>query len=367
MGVGEEVSALPGGGAELAGILRSVNGSPDTIRAVATRWRGAASALSDNTRVLRTAVTNIDSAWEGASADAFVTHMRAYGLAGDGLRDALRAAATALDAAALALESAETNVRGICGDLLDKVRAFRSRNPAATREEFDEAIAPLVGQAVTDARSRLTDAGKAVTDAEKDIRTQLDGRQQTFEAITAPGDTAYDWRPTVVPDWSKTTLASTNGGVNGGTNGAVTTASGPGPGGSGVATSGPGGGGAPGVPYVPGGGTGADIVAAARQHLGKPYIWGANGPSAFDCSGLVYYSLNQAGIKIGDTTAAGYQNSGRPVTDPRPGDLVFFGRPAAHVGIYVGDGMMIHAPRPGSEVKVAQVAGQAPIMYRRFT
>ncbi|WP_162795644.1 WXG100 family type VII secretion target [Nonomuraea lactucae] len=352
----EELAGLPGGGDELAAILRKVNGTPETIRGIATRWEGTATKVSTNTGKLRTAVKNIDSAWHGSSADAFVTHMRDYGTAGDGLHDVLKTAATTLRTTAQTLETAEAKVRGFCDTLLGQVRTFRTNNPKATQAEFDEAIAPLVREILPDARKHLADADEAVNDAEKKIRLKLDGREMTFEGITPPGDETHDWRPTTVPDWSKTTLASTDGG--GAQNPAAS---------SYASTGGPAGGDAPAIPYVRGNGTGADIVAAARQHLGKPYIWGANGPSAFDCSGLVYYSLNQAGIKIGDTTAAGYQRSGRPVTDPQPGDIVFFGEPAGHVGIYVGDGKMIHAPRPGSEVTVASVAGRQPITFRRFT
>ncbi|MFD2352336.1 C40 family peptidase [Nonomuraea ferruginea] len=71
---------------------------------------------------------------------------------------------------------------------------------------------------------------------------------------------------------------------------------------------------------------------------------------------------------MGDTTAAGYQASGKPVSTPQPGDMVFFGHPAYHVGVYIGNGQMIHAPRPGSEVMVASVAADGrPVSYRRFT
>ncbi|MEU8104037.1 WXG100 family type VII secretion target [Nonomuraea muscovyensis] len=363
MGVSEDLQTLPGGG-ELAGILKSVNGDPATIRDVAKRWRGTAKSIGEHTGTLRGAVKTIDTAWEGGSADAFVGHMETYYTAGDGLRDALNNSATALDAAATALETAESRVRDLCGGVLGQANAFRLNNPRATQKQFDDAVAPLVRQAVSDAKAFLKSANTAVGNARTTIRSQLDGRQRTFVALTPPQD-GRDWRPTPVPDWSKTTLASTDGGGN---RTGVTAAPAGSSGYSGPAGS-DGGGGAPAVPYVRGNGTGADIVAAARQHIGKPYIWGANGPSAFDCSGLVYYTLNQAGIKIGDTTAAGYQKSGQPVTDPQPGDIVFFGDPATHVGIYKGDGQVIHAPRPGSsvtEASVASVAGGKTITYRRF-
>lgn len=361
MDLSKELEALPGGG-ELAGILRRVNGDPAAIRGVAKRWRGTAKSVGEHTGTLRRAVKAIDTAWEGASADEFVTHMEGYHTAGDGLHDALANSATALEAAATALETAEAKVRTLCNDVLSQANAFRLNNAGATKKQFDDAVAPLVRRAVSDAKTHLESANTAVGDARKTIRSEIDGRQKTFVALKPP-DVDGDWRPTPIPDWSKTTLASTNGGRTS----AATTAPAGFSGYSGP-TGGLGGdGGAQAIPYVQGNGTGADIVAAARRHIGKPYIWGANGPSAFDCSGLVYYALNQAGIKIGDTTAAGYQKSGQPVTDPRPGDIVFFGQPATHVGIYVGNGEMIHAPRPGASVTQAQVSGSAPITFRRFT
>ncbi|MFG3437604.1 WXG100 family type VII secretion target [Nonomuraea sp. NPDC047897] len=364
MDVSKELAALPGGD-ELAGILKSVNGDPAAIRGVAKRWQGTAKSVGEHTGTLRRAVKTIDAAWEGGSADDFVSHMEDYHTAGDGLRDALNNSATALEAAATALETAESRVRTLCGNILAQANAFRLNNPRATQKQFEDAVAPLVRQAVSEAKLSLTSAKTEVGKARTTIRSQLDGRRKTFVALTPP-QAGRDWQPTPVPNWSKTTLASTNGG--GGRNGVAVAPSGS-SGYSGYAgAGGPGGdGGAQAIPYVQGNGTGADIVSAARQHIGKPYIWGANGPSAFDCSGLVYYTLNQAGIKIGDTTAAGYQKSGQPVTDPQPGDIVFFGQPASHVGIYVGNGEMIHAPRPGADVTLARVSGQSPIMFRRFT
>ncbi|WP_248961041.1 C40 family peptidase [Sphaerisporangium perillae] len=130
------------------------------------------------------------------------------------------------------------------------------------------------------------------------------------------------------------------------------------------------GGGGQAIPFtVTGHGTGADIVAAARSHLGAPYVWGADGPNAFDCSGLVHVALNEAGIEIGDATAAGYQASGHLITGPpQPGDIVFFGDPPSHCGIYIGDGKMINAPHTGDVVKVQDVAGgKSPITFRRFS
>ena len=96
--------------------------------------------------------------------------------------------------------------------------------------------------------------------------------------------------------------------------------------------------------YVPG-----DAVSRAQSALGKPYVWGAVGPDAFDCSGLVGFCLT--GKYKRTYTSSSF--TGLPeVSDPRPGDVCY--RPG-HVGIYVGNGQMIHAPHTGSVVKYASV------------
>ncbi|MYV38424.1 NlpC/P60 family protein [Streptomyces sp. SID1328] len=97
-------------------------------------------------------------------------------------------------------------------------------------------------------------------------------------------------------------------------------------------------------------------VAYAYRKLGSPYVWGATGPSAFDCSGLIQAAYRSAGISLPRTTYAQI-NAGRRVSRSQlqPGDLVFFYSGISHVGIYVGDGRMIHAPNPSAPVRVAPV------------
>ena len=88
------------------------------------------------------------------------------------------------------------------------------------------------------------------------------------------------------------------------------------------------------------------IVNIARGLLGIPYVYGGESPSGFDCSGFTSYVFGKAGISI-PRTASAQQRAATPVSDPKPGDLVFFGSPAWHVGIYTGNGMMIDSPKPG--------------------
>ncbi|MEU4980287.1 NlpC/P60 family protein [Streptomyces sp. NPDC021969] len=100
----------------------------------------------------------------------------------------------------------------------------------------------------------------------------------------------------------------------------------------------------------------AAAVAYAHQKLGSPYVWGATGPNAFDCSGLTQAAYRAAGVSLPRTTYAQI-DAGRRVgrSELLPGDLVFFYSGISHVGIYVGNGQMIHAPNPSAPVRVAPI------------
>ncbi|MER6530832.1 NlpC/P60 family protein [Streptomyces sp. NPDC001508] len=100
----------------------------------------------------------------------------------------------------------------------------------------------------------------------------------------------------------------------------------------------------------------AAAVAYAYQKLGSPYVWGATGPYAFDCSGLVQAAYRSAGIALPRTSYAQI-GAGRRVSRSQllPGDLVFFYSGVSHVGIYVGNGQMIHAPNPSTPVRLAPI------------
>ncbi|MET9149805.1 NlpC/P60 family protein [Streptomyces griseoflavus] len=93
-------------------------------------------------------------------------------------------------------------------------------------------------------------------------------------------------------------------------------------------------------------------IAFARAQIGKPYVWGATGPGSYDCSGLTQAAWKAAGVALPRTTYD-QVNAGTtvPVSQARPGDLVFFYDDVTHVGLYIGNGMMIHAPKPGTYVR----------------
>ena len=96
-----------------------------------------------------------------------------------------------------------------------------------------------------------------------------------------------------------------------------------------------------------------DIALAQR---GKPYVWGAGGPGSFDCSGLTQYAFRAAGISL-PHSSRNQSGMGQAVSRDQlqPGDLVFFYRPVSHVGIYIGNGQMVHAPTSGDVVKITSV------------
>lgn len=101
------------------------------------------------------------------------------------------------------------------------------------------------------------------------------------------------------------------------------------------------------------------IVNAAYGQIGVPYVYGGTGNGGWDCSGLVQYCHSVAGISL-PRTSQSQGGCGVSVSNPQPGDIVCYG---SHVGIYIGGGQMIHAPKPGDSVKVAAVYGSP--WYRR--
>ncbi len=104
---------------------------------------------------------------------------------------------------------------------------------------------------------------------------------------------------------------------------------------------------------------GSRVVDIAKQYIGTPYVYGGMSPRGFDCSGFAKYCYAQLGVTL-NRTAASQTSQGTYVNkaDLIPGDLVFFvtdGYSISHVGIYAGNGMMIHSPRPGKRVELVTI------------
>ncbi|CAD5945766.1 MULTISPECIES: C40 family peptidase [unclassified Streptomyces] len=102
---------------------------------------------------------------------------------------------------------------------------------------------------------------------------------------------------------------------------------------------------------------GGDAITYAIEQIGKPYIWGTEGPDSFDCSGLTSQAWAAAGRPIPRTSQEQWKQLPKvPVSSLRPGDLVIYFPKATHVALYIGDGLVVQAPRPGTKVKVSPVA-----------
>ncbi|MGE2833503.1 peptidoglycan hydrolase RipC [Mycobacterium sp. SMC-4] len=123
----------------------------------------------------------------------------------------------------------------------------------------------------------------------------------------------------------------------------------------------------PGDVAAPGTPVANTVIQAALSRIGSPYSWGGSGPSAFDCSGLVMWSFQQAGVSLPHSSQA-LARGGQPVSrdQMQPGDLVTYYSDASHVGIYIGDGMMVHASTYGTPVRVAPVDNAPIYNVRRY-
>ncbi|MGW4205009.1 C40 family peptidase [Streptomyces sp. NPDC004726] len=136
------------------------------------------------------------------------------------------------------------------------------------------------------------------------------------------------------------------------------------------AAGGTGGGGGGGPAIVPTGtaatGIRGAVMAEARRHVGKRYVWGGKGPDAFDCSGLLQYVYGRAARISIPAPSQTQALRGRAVSEAQaqPGDLVCYGRPAWHIGIYAGGGQLLHAANPKKGVVVEPVNWNSGRYYR---
>jgi cell wall-associated NlpC family hydrolase len=111
-------------------------------------------------------------------------------------------------------------------------------------------------------------------------------------------------------------------------------------------------------------------IKFATKQIGDRYVFGADGMTYWDCSGLTMRAYQTAGVNLPHSSAAqSRMGKSIPFNQKKPGDLVFFGRPVSHVGIYIGGGKMVHAPRSGSRVKIASASSLGSkrlVAVRRF-
>lgn len=109
-------------------------------------------------------------------------------------------------------------------------------------------------------------------------------------------------------------------------------------------------------------------VAEALGHVGTPYIWGGEGPDGFDCSGLSLVAWRAAGVALPHQSRSQFAQTVRiNVADLAPGDLLFFGDPIHHLGIYLGDGKMVEAAKPGTNVRTSTIKRRDLVGIGRIT
>ena len=238
--------------------------------------------------------------------------------------EAKRKEATAAQAAQ------ERTLAQVQGELATLVEAEAKRRAEEEARRVQAELAARAAKAKADADAKAArDAAAAREEASRQAAADAARRATTTTVRSPAGGSA-------APTTTTTTIRRT-----------TTTTAPPSSGGGDTSTGG--GGGAPAA--------GADAaIAEARRQLGKPYQWGGSGPDSFDCSGLTSWAWRAGGKALSHSSRAQWSETSRvDIGDLQPGDLVFYGSPIHHVGLYIGDGQMIEAPETGKTVRIATI------------
>lgn len=204
----DEVAALPGG-VELAALADKVEtAQPQAVRDIAHRWKQAAGKCGDQTGVVQRSVGQLDGAWEGKSADAFVAYMGNVVKAGTSMSDVLTGAAADLEAAANALEAAKSSMTTICENLLSRARQTRQQLRNQPQEDVDSVIRGYCAEATSDAKPVISQAENAVNAAAGTLKGRPGALAPKFSSIEDPITQSFtpapgkpiQWAPTPPPD-----------------------------------------------------------------------------------------------------------------------------------------------------------------------
>lgn len=214
----DEVAALPGG-ADLAALADKIEtAQPQAVRDIASRWKQAAGKCGDQTNVVQRSVAQLDGAWEGKSADGFVAYMANVTKCGTSMAEALTNAATDLEAAANALETAKTSMSRICEDLLSRARQARQQLRNQPQEDVDSLIRSYCAEATSDARPVVSQAESAVNAAAGTLKGRPGALTPKFSALEDPNTQSFtpapgkpvQWAPAPPPDDSTKTSSTSD-------------------------------------------------------------------------------------------------------------------------------------------------------------
>jgi len=262
---------------------------------------------------------------------------------------AAKAAADALAKAQADLATAQTQVRGIARSAFtgESTSGFSAMMTSDSADEFVDKMSTL--QMVADHQNEILDqvaaAGQAAAQAQADAAQSAADAQATYDKVAGQQADLQAQVNKYQADFSRLSAAEQQAAVQlAGSHGSDRA--------SRDDRSEP----APTGPIVADSAAAQTAVDTAMAQRGKPYVWAAAGPGSFDCSGLVLYAYKAAGISLPHSSLQ-QSRMGQAVSrsDLRPGDLIFFYSPVSHVGIYIGNGQMVHAPTSGDVVKVAGI------------
>lgn len=272
-----------------------------------------------------------------------------------GRTDAMNAILTA-DAPQMLIDRLSVQ-RVMAGQMTEQMAAYRAANEQATKAEQASA------KSAADAKSAAEQAAAvraSLQHKQSQLQSQIAVVKSQYEALT-PSQREALANPGAVPAGltvpAPEALAPGAPGGPGAPPEALAPGQPPQPAGA--------------LPWLPGGGGGggADrnvVVQAALTQVGTPYTWGGAAPGGFDCSGLVMWAYQQAGISLPHSSQA-QAHGGTPValSDLQPGDVLTFYSDASHAGIYIGDGLMVHASTYGVPVAVVPMESSGPIYDAR--
>jgi cell wall-associated NlpC family hydrolase len=261
---------------------------------------------------------------------------------------AAKAAADALAKAQADLATAQAQVRGIARSAFtgESTSGFSAMMTSDSADEFVDKMSTL--QMVADHQNEILDqvaaASQTAAQAQADAAKSAADAQATYDEVAAQQADLQAQVNKYQADFSRLSAAEQQAATQlaggGGTRASRDDRAEP----------------APSGPIVADSAAAQTAVDTAMAQRGKPYVWAAAGPGSFDCSGLMMYAYKAAGISLPHSSLQ-QSKMGQAVSrsELKPGDLIFFYSPVSHVGMYIGNGQMVHAPTSGDVVKVAGI------------